>query len=136
MVFQLDNYLARILSVSGGRITVDFNNPLAGKEVQYEFEIKKKIEKDEDKINALQDYFFKKRFEFEIKDKQVIFKEQDIKPVIEMISQKLKEISGFEFEVEEKKNEKSEEKSHPTKEDKKEQPEPKNKRNPKSKKTG
>ncbi len=105
MTLQLDNYIAKVLSVSGGRVIVDFNNPLAGKEIDYDFKILKKIEDNSKKVNALQDFFFKKRFDFEIKekDKKVIFNEQKIKPLIQMFSPKFKDIIGFEFVVEEKK---------------------------------
>ncbi len=103
MSVQLDNYIAKILSVSGGRVTVDFNNPLAGKEIDYEFKVLKKIENDEEKINALQDFFFKQRFDFEIKDKKVIFKKAEIKYFIDLFNQKFKEMTGLDFETEEQK---------------------------------
>jgi FKBP-type peptidyl-prolyl cis-trans isomerase 2 len=106
MTVQLDNHLAKILSVSGGRVTVDFNNPLAGKEIDYDFLIKKKVEDDNEKINALQDFFFKQRFDFDIKDKKVIFKDNKIKPLIEMFRQKFKDIAGLDVEVAEKPAEK------------------------------
>lgn len=108
---QMDNYIAKILSVSGGRVSVDFNNPLAGKDITYEFTVKRKIDEDKEKINALQDFFFRQRFEFEIKEikedeklktKKVIFKKPEIKPFIEVFKEKFKTITGFDFEVEEK----------------------------------
>lgn len=37
MTLTLDDTLVRIVAVSGGRVTVDFNNPLAGKEVTYTY---------------------------------------------------------------------------------------------------
>ncbi len=102
MVLQLDNYVAKVLSVSGGRVIVDFNNPLAGKEIDYDFKIIKKIDDIDDKINSLQDFFFKQRFEFKInkENKKVIFKDEKIKPLIQMFNQKFKDIIGFDFEVE------------------------------------
>ena len=105
MSIQLDNYIAKILSVSGGRVTVDFNNPLAGKDVDYEFTIKRKIEDDKEKVNALQDFFFKTRLEFDLKDKKVIFKESKIKPFIEVFGKQFNEITGLDFEVAEAKKE-------------------------------
>ncbi len=107
MTVQLDNYIAKILSVSGGRVSVDFNNPLAGKEIIYDFRIRRKIEDGKEKINALQDFFFRQRFEFEIneKDKKVIFKKAEIKPFVDIFKDKFKEITGLDFEVEEAKAE-------------------------------
>lgn len=114
---QMDNFLVKILSVSGGRVIVDFNNPLAGKEIEYEFKILRKVEDVKEKINALQDFFFRNKFEFTIdeKDKKVIFKEEKIKPIIDVFKDKFKELSGFDIEVEQKKEKKEE-----TKKEKKE----------------
>jgi len=110
MAFQMDNHLVRILSVSGGRITTDFNNPLAGKEIDYEFTIKQKIEDNTEKVNALQDFFYKRRFEFVIDTdtQKVIFKDENIKPLVQMLAPKFKEMTGFDFVVEENKGEKKE----------------------------
>jgi FKBP-type peptidyl-prolyl cis-trans isomerase 2 len=115
MVFQLDQHLVRILSVSGGRVIADFNNPLAGKEIDYDFKILKKVTDDNEKINAIQDFFFRQRFEFELKDKKIIFKEEKIKPIIEAFKDKFKTLSGFDAEVEVKK-EKAEDKKEIKKE--------------------
>ncbi|CAB49667.1 FKBP-type peptidyl-prolyl cis-trans isomerase [Pyrococcus abyssi] len=43
----------RIITVSGGRVRVDFNHPLAGKTLVYEVEIVEKIEDPIEKIKAL-----------------------------------------------------------------------------------
>jgi len=53
MIINADNMQGRVLSVSSGRVRVDFNHPLAGKVLIYELEIKEKIENIEDKIKAL-----------------------------------------------------------------------------------
>ncbi|MFH1358400.1 MAG: peptidylprolyl isomerase [archaeon] len=107
MTLQLDNTIAKIISVSGGRVMIDFNNPLAGREIDYEYKINKIISDDNEKINAIQDFFLKQKYEFKIdKEKnKVIFKEKLIKPLIEMINPKFKEMTGFDFIVEEDKKE-------------------------------
>ncbi len=43
----------RVLSVSSGRVRVDFNNPLAGKHLIYEVEILEKVEDPIEKVKAL-----------------------------------------------------------------------------------
>jgi FKBP-type peptidyl-prolyl cis-trans isomerase 2 len=53
MVLDADGLRGRVLSVSGGRISVDFNHPLAGKALVYDLEVKEKIENLEDKVKAL-----------------------------------------------------------------------------------
>jgi FKBP-type peptidyl-prolyl cis-trans isomerase 2 len=99
MVFRFDNQMARIISVSGGRVTADFNNPLAGKEVDYDFKITKTVTDDKEKINAVQDFFFRQRFEFDIKDKKVIFKDPKLKPMVDVFKDKFKDILGFDLTV-------------------------------------
>jgi FKBP-type peptidyl-prolyl cis-trans isomerase 2 len=53
LTVNIDNLLATIRSVSGGRILVDFNHPLAGKEVEYTFKATKKITEPAEKIEAV-----------------------------------------------------------------------------------
>jgi len=53
MFVNADNLQGRVLSVSGGRIRVDFNHPLSGKTLIYDLEIKEKIESIEEKIKAI-----------------------------------------------------------------------------------
>ena len=53
LVVNVDNKLGTIKSVNGGRVRVDFNHPLAGKELTYELTNLKKIDKVEDKIASL-----------------------------------------------------------------------------------
>ena len=118
MTVQLDNYIAKILSVSGGRVSVDFNNPLAGKEIDYDFTIKRLITDNTEKINAMQDFFFKMRFDFEIKENMVIFKKQEIKPFIEVFKPRFKVMTGLDFEVEDAKEAKPKEKLEEKKEKK------------------
>lgn len=47
----------KIISVDGGRVKVDFNHPLAGKVLEYELKILKKITKPEEKIKSVFHYF-------------------------------------------------------------------------------
>jgi len=47
----------RVVTVSGGRVKVDFNHPLAGKNLEYEIEIVSKIEEKEEKIKSIVYYF-------------------------------------------------------------------------------
>lgn len=98
MMLNFDGMLAKIITISGGRVIVDFNNPLAGKELEYDFTIKKKIQGDKEKINALQDFFFKKRFSFSIKDKKIIF-EKESEPFVGIFRDKFKEILKRDLDI-------------------------------------
>mgnify|MGYP001605177149 CR=1 FL=1 len=120
MTIQMDTSIAKVLSVSGGRVIVDFNNPLAGKEIKYKFRIIKKVDNDEEKINAMQDFFLRQRFKFRLEGKKVIFEDKKIKYIIDLFSEKLKEISGFDFVVEEKEETKSKDKDDNKDKEKKE----------------
>jgi FKBP-type peptidyl-prolyl cis-trans isomerase 2 len=59
MVLKADNREGRVLSVSGGRVKIDFNHPLAGKVLVYDVEVKEKVEKDDDKIKGLIGFYTK-----------------------------------------------------------------------------
>ena len=57
MIVDFSGVRGRIQSVAAGRITVDFNNPMAGKKLIYELEVKEKIEDDVEKIKAISEFF-------------------------------------------------------------------------------
>ncbi len=52
-----NNLQGRIVSVSSGRVKIDFNHPLAGKALEYEVVLKKIVEKPEEKISAIFAYY-------------------------------------------------------------------------------
>lgn len=57
MVVDFSGMKGRIQAVDGGRVRVDFNNPLAGRELEYEVEIVEKIDDPKEKIKAIFEYF-------------------------------------------------------------------------------
>ncbi len=102
MPFNFDGRIGKILSVSGGRVIVDFNNPLAGKDVVYDIEILRKIDDVNEKVKALMDFLFRKEFPFKIENnKLIIDSEKEMKPVLEMFKDKFKEILSLDLEVNE-----------------------------------
>ncbi|MUN28597.1 FKBP-type peptidyl-prolyl cis-trans isomerase [Sulfuracidifex metallicus] len=61
MVLRLnDGGLATVKSVSGGRVILDLNHPLAGKVIVYTFKVEKVLDTQEDKVKALLGRWFKK----------------------------------------------------------------------------
>ncbi|MAG07366.1 hypothetical protein CMI46_00955 [Candidatus Pacearchaeota archaeon] len=108
MTLALDQTLVRIASVSGGRVLVDFNNPLSGKVIIYKYKILKKVTDIKPKIQSIIDFFFKgQKIEFEIKEKKAIIKTLAVyKPMIEELNKRFKDILGYELDIEEVKEEK------------------------------
>jgi len=99
MQLALDGQLVKILSSDRGRTLVDFNNPLAGKPVTYTYKINKTITDQKQKIDALQDFLFRKTFDFEVKEKTVTFKiEKQFEPFIKLFAPKFEEILGLKIE--------------------------------------
>ncbi|MEK6848449.1 MAG: FKBP-type peptidyl-prolyl cis-trans isomerase, partial [Nanoarchaeota archaeon] len=101
--YVFDTMLGKISAISGGRVTVDFNNPLAGKNVVYSLKIKKKITDIQEKAKTLVLAYFRFELPFEIKDKKIIFNvNAGFKPLIEHFKPKFLDILGLELEVIEK----------------------------------
>ena len=50
---EYDKRLATVRTMGSGRVTIDFNPPLAGKTLVYEVSVKKKLKTDAEKISAL-----------------------------------------------------------------------------------
>ena len=51
--YNIDGLLVKIISVSSGRVITDFNNPLSGKNLVYDFKILKIIDNEDEKIKIL-----------------------------------------------------------------------------------
>lgn len=101
-IFNFDGRIGKVLTVAGGRVMVDFNNPIAGKEVEYKMKILEKVEDINEQAKALINFLFKQDLKFEIKDKKIILEsEKQMKPFIELFKDKFKEILGLDLEVKE-----------------------------------
>ena len=100
MQLALDGQLVKVLSNASGRTLVDFNNPLAGKIVIYEYKILREVTDSKEKIDALQEFLFRKKFDYDLEDKKIFFKvEKELEPFIKMISKKFEEILGLNVET-------------------------------------
>ena len=101
MQLNLDGQIVKILSSDKGRTLVDFNNPLSGKQVTYNYKINKKITDQKEKIIAMQEYFFHHIFDYELKDKIITFKvPKEAEQFIKMLSPKFEEILDLKIETE------------------------------------
>jgi FKBP-type peptidyl-prolyl cis-trans isomerase 2 len=116
MVFALDNTIAKVIVVSGARVTTDFNNPLAGKDLKYRFRIVRKITDEKEKCKFLFENTLKSIPEFEVGEKVIIRGSKDLEIFVREFSDKFKELIGkemsFELKEEAVKEEKVEEKEN------------------------
>lgn len=68
LIVDFGGMKGRIQSASGGRVMVDFNNPLAGHTLKYTMEIREKIEKQDEQVKAVFEFFGLKSIEPKIED--------------------------------------------------------------------
>lgn len=101
MILTLDNNMVKVISVSGGRVMVDFNSPLAGKDVEYEFTIKRQVNDIKEKVKAIQLFFFGHEFDFDVdeKTKKIIFHDLKLAPVLNVFKDKFKELLDMDVEI-------------------------------------
>ena len=100
IMFNFDGRIGKVLAVTGGRVMVDFNNPIAGKNVEYDVKILRKVDNLEEKVKALIDFLFRQDLKFEIKDKKLIIEvEKSMKSFVDMFKDKFKEILDLDLEV-------------------------------------
>ena len=108
----MDNMLVRVITISGARVVTDFNNPLAGKDIDYEFTILRKVDDEKEKCEAFFKFFLRlEKPNLEIQDKKVILTgPKPLEYLVTNFKDKFKEIFGkdLEFKEEEKKEEKEE----------------------------
>ena len=104
-VLNFDGKMGKVLTSAGGRVTVDFNHPIAGKKVIYDINVLRKVEDLNEKISAFNDFLFRQEVPFRVDAKKLIFEvEEGLSKFIEMFKEKYKEI--FDLDVEFKKLEK------------------------------
>ncbi len=70
---EIDGLIGTIKSVNSGRVRVDFNHPLADKEVHYKFKILKIIEDKKEKVKLLLEKLFVKP-DIEVKEEKIVVK--------------------------------------------------------------
>jgi FKBP-type peptidyl-prolyl cis-trans isomerase SlyD len=103
MMYSFDNVMAKIVSVSGGRAIVDFNNPLSGKIIVYDFIIKRKIDDSKEKIAILTKAFLQiKNPEIAIdgKNAKLIFEIKIPDSIFDILRKKVKEILDIDLALE------------------------------------
>jgi FKBP-type peptidyl-prolyl cis-trans isomerase 2 len=89
LIVDFSGIKGRIQTVNAGRVMVDFNNPLAGKNLKYELEITEKIDDPVQQIKSIFDFF-------SIEDVDVTIKTAEVDIEVKNVTEELKKkISSF-----------------------------------------
>ncbi len=110
MILSMDDMLVKIITISGARVITDFNNPLAGKPLEYTFTMIRKVENPEEQTKAFFAYFFRFVPEFEIKESVTVKGPKGMDVFINAFKERFKKLIGKElvFQMEESKPKKEE----------------------------
>lgn len=102
--FFIDGRTVKVIAVSGARATVDFNNPLAGKELEYSFTIVRIIENEAERVDAFVEYFLRVKLKHRIEgDKVVLIGPKILEQFCAAFNAQAKEILKKELVFEEEK---------------------------------
>lgn len=88
---NIDGFIGTIRTVSGGRTTVDFNHPLAGRDLIYEIKINKIIKDTKTQLNSIVKIFFKKE-KTELKENTATIKADIPEKLQKIIQEKIKKL--------------------------------------------
>ncbi len=98
---NIDNALGVVRSVSGGRVIMDFNHPLAGKDVLYDIDIKRIITDEKEKVMAILELLNFKYEKLVVDDKIVLTTKEEVpEHYKKIIEYELKETIGKEIRFE------------------------------------
>ncbi|UCD21166.1 MAG: FKBP-type peptidyl-prolyl cis-trans isomerase [archaeon] len=92
MFVNVNGLVARVISVTGGRVLVDFNNPLSGKDLVYDFKIIKIITDKKEKITVLVEKYRLKP-EIEEKEGKLKVKIKGPEQIVKNIEKEAKELN-------------------------------------------
>ncbi|MCF7871796.1 peptidylprolyl isomerase [Candidatus Woesearchaeota archaeon] len=98
---NIDGQIGIVRSISAGRTIVDFNHPLAGKDLTYEVEIKKKIEDPKEQIQAILDLVGIKPTKIELKEKKATIEIPiELPPeYTQKLKEEIKKLTNIETEI-------------------------------------
>jgi len=102
---NMDGVVVRISAVSGGRVIADFNHPLSGKDLIYDFKIIKILDEDREKLSSIVENFLREEPSKVIKSlegKKAAIKSANKLPkkFIEELSAKIKALTGIDATIE------------------------------------
>ncbi len=94
---NIDGQIGTVRSVTGGRTVVDFNHPLAGKELDYEINIKRKIEDQEKQLKAILQIMNTPYEEINIEDDQaeIVMEQEMPEDLQEKATEEIERLVGY-----------------------------------------
>ena len=97
---NIDGYVGIVKSVSGGRTVVDFNHPLAGRDVVYELKVNKIITDSKIKVESLLKVLFGVNIPVELNEKKAVvtFPSELPEQVKTELAKKVSELTKLELE--------------------------------------
>ncbi len=102
---NIDGYVGLVKSVSGGRTVVDFNHPLAGRDVVYDLKVIKIVADKKAQVESLMKILFGVKIPVDVKEKKVTvtFPSELPEQIKAELAKKVLELTGLELAVELKK---------------------------------
>jgi FKBP-type peptidyl-prolyl cis-trans isomerase 2 len=95
MVYDFNGMYGTVKSIIGGRVMVDFNNPLAGKDIKISYKVLKKIEDVKIKVEKVMELVLKipqNMYSAEVKEKELLLNiPEQLEQIKEMLKQSLTE---------------------------------------------
>ncbi len=68
----IDGQLGTVVSVTSGRVVVDFNHPLAGRKLRYHLKVLREVTDPNEQIDGLLRFHFGKPLEYELKEDHIV----------------------------------------------------------------
>ncbi len=99
LALAIDNLIATVRAVSGGRVITDFNHPFAGKKIFYSLKILRKIDDDKEKIGILLQRYARTD-KFSLKEHEILLEKNLGQDFTHELEKKIKELVG-DFKVKE-----------------------------------
>lgn len=102
MLINVNGLIARVISINAGRVLIDMNNPLAGKEIIYKVKINKIIKEPKEKIEILANIFNIKIKKISLNENTMEIEiEKNEKQIIDAFKEKIEKLVGIKYKIKE-----------------------------------
>ncbi len=108
MFVNVNGMVAKVISISSGRVIIDMNHPLAGKELYYKVKILKIIEDKLEKVKVITGFFGINSDSVFLENEKIVIKTKTPEIIQNQVKKKIKDILSLETEFKEDKKEKLE----------------------------